>query len=183
MSAPEPISESTGVSDLGTDTNTSKGTRLGSTDGVGKDEWWITFYDLVDRVWSVCTGVCEYAIGKGRIGGISLPEEQHGGDEGVRLIDGNCDGDEIQEDVDMDMGSQVGRGRMIIRQLYHNTHHLHQRLAQIQSDIDLAERNGNGSGVTKSHVRWLGRQWIVGIDDIRFWNDLARRLGFGSSSS
>lgn len=147
--------------------------------GGSGDDWWMTLYDLMDRVWSLCTGVCEYAVGKGRVGEISLGldrdrdyggEGDRDGEEDARLLD-DQDIQDGQEEGDMEMESEVGKGRMIMRQLYHNTHHLHQRLQDLSLD---------DGGITKGQARRLTGQWIVSEDDIRFWTDLRCRWGISS---
>ena len=165
-------------------TNTSQAAAAAAA--AAGDDWWMTLYDLMDRVWSLCTGVCEYAIGKGRVGEISLGVDRDrdprgdGEEEETRLLDDEdddddegADGEEDGDEDEREMNSDVGKGRMIMRQLYHNTHHLHQRLDQLRLEGD----NGGARGITKAQARRLTGQWIVSEDDIRFWTDLSRRWG------
>lgn len=131
----------------------------------GSDDWWITLYNLVDKVWAVCAGVCEYAVGRGRVGHISLDQAEgnRGEDESARLLD-----DESISGIagERDSDDMASRGRLMVRQLYHNSHHLHARLKG--ADI------GSG-GLTSRQARDLTGQWVVSKDDVQFWTDLARR--------
>lgn len=138
---------------------------IGGAQGSGArgPDWWMTLYDLMDRAWSLCTGVCEYAIGRGRVGGdISLPvslEDQDGDeDEGAGLL---------REEGEQSMT----QGQLMLRQLYHNTHHVFARLRQVRS------RNPGDTGdeVTFEQVRELTGRWIVTREDARFWTALAKR--------
>jgi hypothetical protein len=142
---------------------------------VGSD-WWITIYDLVDRVWIICAGVCEYAVGRGQVGQISL-----GDGEDDSLLPGDQD-----EDDEMDEGEgqeeNVRRGRMILRQLYHQTYHLHARLSDIQAEGQ-AEGQGQGEGgLTVGQVRQLSGKWMVKSEDTQFWMDLSRHWEVRSDS-
>lgn len=129
------------------------------------DDWWITFYDLVGKVWAVCAGMCEYAVGRGRVGQISL---DHNEDEGTRLLDEGVDGIAGEGDSD----EVALRGRLMMRQLYHNSHHLQLRLKEVEI--------GTG-GLTSSQARALTGQWVVSKDDLQFWTELARRWDTGRS--
>lgn len=178
------------------------------------DSWWLTFYDLVENVWSLCMGVCEYAIGRGRVGessnggarergrgrGIYLDEAE--GDEDARLLGddeaenqnlrdggedehlnlgGNGDGEEeiLGDGEEGDEDEALRQGRLILRQLYHNTYHLHRRLEEV--------RNGRTKGgLTEKELAVLvGSRWGLGgwmggrggLEEGRFWVDVAGRWG------
>ena len=128
--------------------------------GSGSD-WWLTIYDLVDRVWTICAGVCEYAVGRGQAGQISLGD-RGGNGEGDLLLPGDEDEDDEGEGQDED----AVRGRIILRQLYHQTYHLHARLRAVQAEGRL--------GLSVGQVRELSGKWMVKSDDVQFWQDLSR---------
>jgi hypothetical protein len=138
-------------------------TSVSPSSGSAGDDWWMTIYDLLDRVWSICAGVCEYAVGRGRVGALALSED----DEDARLIpDLDDDGDERSEGEEGE-DEAVRRGRMITRQLHHNTFHLQERLKALRLE--------RGEAPTLRQVRELTGKWIVKEEDARFWMDLARR--------
>ena len=126
--------------------------------GSGSD-WWLTIYDLVDRVWTICAGVCEYAVGRGQVGQVSLGDSAWDGEDDL-LLPGD-DGEDVNGEEE-----DVRRGRMILRQLYHQTYHLHGRVRDVQ-------REGQG-GLTVGQVRELSGKWIVKSEDVQFWQDLDR---------
>jgi len=96
------------------------------------------------------------------------------GEEDARLL-----GDEEEEEEDQDQAEEedggegedeaVRRGRLILRQLHHNSFHLHVRLKEVHK--------GTGE-LTESEVRSLtGKRWFGAGSEARFWIDLARRWG------
>jgi hypothetical protein len=131
----------------------------------------------VDRVWTICAGVCEYAVGRGRVGAGALslgPDEgDEDGDENTQLLldDEGEDGTELGEEDEA-----VRRGRLILRQLHHNTFHLHASLASL--------RVGDGAGgmLSLKQVREVTGKWIVKEDEARFYSDLARRWKVGAGA-
>lgn len=126
-------------------------------------DWWITFYDLFDKVYSICAGVCEYAVGRGQVG-ISLPGDSHS-------RQGLCEGEEEELLQDAE-GNEEGegeadeakRGQMILRQFYHHSYHLGALLEDIPKP---------GEAMTMGKVRELTGKWRVTGDDYKFWSDLA----------
>ena len=126
----------------------------------------MTFYDLFDKVYTICAGVCEYAVGKGQIGSISLPDDpldfRQGGDDGENepLLQ--------HEDENGQVGGKEmrrGQGQLILRQFYHHSFHLHALLEAVVVP---------GSTITMGQVRELTGKWLVTKEDYKFWSDLAR---------
>jgi hypothetical protein len=139
--------------------------------GATKGDWWITFYNLLDQVYNLCAGVCEYAVGRGQIGAISLSEGQGQGrvrGQGSGDGDGEEEGDSLLQNEDsIDEVSKEGRrGQMILRQLYHHSYHLHLLLDAVVTP---------GQVIAMGQVRELTGKWFVNADDHKFWLDLARR--------
>jgi hypothetical protein len=131
----------------------------------------------VDRVWTICAGVCEYAVGRGRVGAGALslgPDEgDEEGDENRQLLPGE-DGEE--EDTEED--EAVRRGRLILRQLHHNTFHLHASLVALR----VGSGGGDGGMLSLKQVREVTGKWIVKEDEARFFSDLARRWKVGAGA-
>ena len=129
-------------------------------------DWWITFYDLFDKVYSICAGVCEYAVGRGQVG-ISLPGDSHSrqglgeGEEEAELLQN----DDV-DDGEGGEGNEAKRGQMILRQFYHHSYHLGALLDNITTP---------GEAVTMGQVRELTGKWRVTGDESKFWSDLAKR--------
>ncbi|KAL1411340.1 hypothetical protein Q8F55_002291 [Vanrija albida] len=145
---------------------------------------WLMVFEVLERIWSLCVGVCEFAIGRGRAGAIALEEDedtlQHllSADGRPELDDVAGDDDEAQDlpplagDNDAPIADDTARrGRLILGQLRHNTHHLYARLLAVAagkwelSDADLRELTG-----ASRLSPWSGR----GSVDSRFWLALAR---------
>lgn len=137
-------------------------------------DWWITFYNLYDKVYTICAGVCEYAVGRGQVGSISLQGDSLGQGDG-RGLDGeeddgllqNQDEDEDDNEEDMREGNEeTRRGQMILRRFYHHSYHLHALLDTVHTP---------GEVMTMGQVRGLTGKWRVTGDEFKFWSDLARR--------
>lgn len=141
----------------------------GGGGGRRTDDWWLTLYGLLDTFWAVCAGVCEYAVGRGRVGAIALSSSRatEQGDEDARLLHGDDDDGESINALagERESDEMATRGRLIMRQLYHNTHHLHARLREV--DIGAGD-------LTSRQARELTGQWVVSKDEIQFWTTLAR---------
>lgn len=80
--------------------------------------WWLFAFEVFERCWSLCVGVCEYATGRGRVGEIALKD----GEDDARLLGPEDlligdDGEAVAED------EAVRRGRLILRQFWHQTYH------------------------------------------------------------
>lgn len=145
---------------------------------------WLLVFEVLERLWNLCVGVCEFAIGRGRVGAIALEEDE---DTLQHLLsaDGRPELDEVGDDDDnaQDLPNlataddepiqddTARRGRLILGQLRHNTHHLYARLLAVAagkwelSDADLRELTG-----ASRLSPWSGR----GSVDSRFWLALAR---------
>lgn len=143
-------------------------------------------FELLERVWKLCVGVCEYAIGRGRVGdsGGSIRIDgdigEGDGEEDARLL-GEVDADDlVREDEEGDEGDEeqaVRRGRLILRQLQHKSYHLHRRLIA-------ATKENKGETLTEAQLRELcGTRWslfsgnLAGTVEGKWWNDLARVWG------
>ena len=128
-------------------------------------DWWITFYDLFDKVYSICAGVCEYAVGRGQVG-ISLSGDNHSrqglgeGEEEELLQD--AEGNEEGEGE----ADEAKKGQMILRQFYHHSYHLGALLDNITTP---------GEAMTMGKVRELTGKWRVTGEEYKFWSDLAKR--------
>ena len=171
---------------------------------------WVYAFELLERMWQLCSGVCEYAIGKGNVGygPIALGPDELGqegsgegeGEEDARML-GDVDdaligsstlrsatqatgvgakagnekltGDEGEDEDEEDL---VRRGRLMLRQLQHNTYHLHARLKSVLGD---GERQ---TGISEPQLKMLvGSRWFGGkISETiegSWWSDLARVWG------
>lgn len=154
--------------------------------------WWLIIYELLEKVWKVCVGVCEFAVGRGNVG------VQGGGGGGVRLS-----GDEEEEqllenagegdllDLLEEAGDEAGtvqeesapeaeedeavrQGRLVLRQLFHHTYHLHSHLLSVLNSRPRGERSIGQ--LTDLEVKTLSGRW-AGAQDAMFWRGLARRWG------
>lgn len=100
-------------------------------------------------------------MGRGQVGQVSLGDSDRDGDgeDDFTLPEDGDQGDRGEEE-------DVRRGRMILRQLYHQTYHLNARLRAVQ---------GTGqSNLSVGQVRELSGKWMVKSDDVQFWQDLSR---------
>lgn len=149
----------------------------------GQGGWWLLAFDIMSSFWALCVGVCEYAVGRGRPAGeIYLQEEE--GDEDARTLLIPRDLEDIEGDDESGMFGQdqeedgaVRRGRLILRQLYHSTFHLHARLVQVRNGTQ--GRRGKGGKLGDKEVKELaGTKLYVSADEARFWQDLAREWAF-----
>jgi hypothetical protein len=135
-------------------------------------DWWITFYDLYNKVYTICAGVCEYAVGRGQVGSISLQGDSIGQGDGRGLDGEEEDGllqnqDEDQnEEGEREGNEESRRGQMILRQFYHHSYHLRALLDTVHTP---------GQVMTMGQVRELTGKWRVTGDVFKFWSDLARR--------
>ena len=139
-------------------------------------------FEMLERIWRLCVGVCDYAIGRGRGDGyghghgpIRIDGVEGRGDEDARLLD-SVDEDTLGEDGDEDQA--IRTGRLLLRQLQHDSFHLHARLKAV------ASKSGKGEMLTEAQCRELcGARWSVwggsvgGTAEGKWWNDLARVWG------
>lgn len=133
---------------------------------------WVWAFELIERAWQLCRGVCEYALGQGNVGDVRLDE----GEEDARLIDT----DSIVDSAGDDEGNGEGEdeairvGRLLVRQFHHNTYHLHSRLRSV--------RRGTGGPLTESELKELcGKGWrwssVGGTVEGKWWINVARTWG------
>ena len=123
-------------------------------------------------------GVCEYAIGRGKVAGelrINEDDENVEGEEDARLL-GDLDEDELEEET-TEEDEAVRKGRLILRQFQHNSYHLHGRLKS-------AIKDASQPRLTEPQLRELcGTRWnLFGIslsetDEGRWWITLAKVWG------
>lgn len=140
---------------------------------------WLIIFEMLERMWSLCVGVCEFALGRGRVGDIALGEDD---DDARRLLttdvaelagtNGEYDDEEQSSDDDSSLPDGMARrGRLILDQLHHNAYHLYARLLAVAagqwelSDADLRELTG-----TSRLSPWGGRKSA----ESQFWLALAR---------
>lgn len=153
---------------------------------IGPGGWWLLAFDIFSSFWALCVGVCEYAVGRGRVGLGEIHSSEEEGDEDARTLLIPRDLEDIEGDEENDAlilgysgeeeDGAVRRGRLILRQLYHSTFHLHARLVQVVG--------GQGSGGRKRFLsdrdvkELAGTKLYVSADEARFWQDLAAEWGF-----
>ncbi|WVR05979.1 hypothetical protein IAU60_003007 [Kwoniella sp. DSM 27419] len=145
--------------------------------------WWLLAFEVISRVWQVCVGVCEFAVGKGRVGGeghVRLDE----GEEDARLLGAddqlslNPPDDESADDETVE-DEAVRRGRLILRQLHHNTYHLHSQLMEVLSKRTNSPETESVPLTRAELKRLVGSKWSLrgSREEERFWSDLARVWG------
>ncbi|OCF45353.1 hypothetical protein I317_00876 [Kwoniella heveanensis CBS 569] len=174
--------------------------------------WWLLAFEILERAWKLCVGVCEFAVGRGRVG---ETDEGHlrldEGEEDARLLDdvdvdvedgepdlidsqprANNDDDDGEAEEDKE-DEAIRRGRLILRQLHHNTYHLHHQLRAIlasRSDISqtapLKEAEIKqliGDSVGRWSWAFAGGGSIGGGGsgaEVAFWKDVSRVWGLTS---
>lgn len=111
--------------------------------------------------------MCEYAVGRGRVGEIHLEE----GDEDARHLPRDLE--DIEDEgilaTQVEEDGAVRRGRLILRQLYHSTYHLHARMVQV------VVNGRRGKQIGDKEVKELtGTKLFVSAEEVKFWRDLAR---------
>ena len=141
---------------------------------------WLWAFELLERAWRLCRGVCEYALGQGNVGDVRL----EGGEEDARLIDphsvldstdGEADSEEDEDGVGAGREDEAIRvGRLLVRQFHHNTYHLHSRLKSV--------RRGTGGKLTETELKELcGKSWrwsrLGDTAEGKWWIDLATIWG------
>ncbi|WWC99799.1 hypothetical protein V866_006707 [Kwoniella sp. B9012] len=144
--------------------------------------WWLLAFELLERAWKLCMGVCDFAVGRGNVG-----EQGHfrldEGEEDARLLD---EDDEIisdlggEEEIDEDPEDEaIRRGKLILRQLHHNTYHLHSKLRKTMDARPRGETSRTAA-LNQTEVRQLvGSKWPLGGSggEGQFWKDIARVWG------
>ncbi|EIW72588.1 hypothetical protein TREMEDRAFT_25151 [Tremella mesenterica DSM 1558] len=164
--------------------------------GVNKRRWWLVFYDVVSGLWTVCRGVCDYALALNLVRPVRLDEgeedaqeigenvpllrndpthidsDEVGGDEGVEGV-GDGDGEEEMEEM-MEEEESVKVGRHMLRVLFHNTHHLYEQLRIVAS-------RSPGRGLGEEEIKSLSGRWAR-ADDKAWWMALSITWGFDQPS-
>ncbi|WWD17777.1 hypothetical protein CI109_102218 [Kwoniella shandongensis] len=156
--------------------------------------WWLLAFELIERAWKLCVGVCEFAVGRGG-GQVHLED----GEEDARLLDDTVDLDldngiitsleEAEAEAEAEGEEEdeaVRRGRLILRQFQHNTFHLNHQLRSTINSRPRSRTNGQvtssaSSPLTNTELRYLvGSKWFGGGGvgpEGRFWQDIARVWG------
>jgi hypothetical protein len=163
--------------------------------------WWLLAFDVFSKAWELCVGVCEYAVGRGSVGVIALREAEEDaallGDDLQGLMeeyegdDGDSEGhdnlyhnheNQYNRDTQGGAGAErpkgkedeaVRRGRLILRQLHHQTFHLHARLVDV-----VGPRSTRKQELDEGEVRaLLGGRVFGGQGEGAFWRDVARVWG------
>ncbi|WVO24479.1 uncharacterized protein IAS62_005847 [Cryptococcus decagattii] len=154
--------------------------------------WWLIIYELLEKVWKVCVGVCGFAVGRGDVGvqgggggGVRLPDDE----EEEQLLENAGEGDllDLLEEAGDEAGTVQGesapeaeedeavrQGRLILRQLFHHTYHLHSHLLSVLNSRPRGERSIGQ--LTDLEVKTLSGRW-AGAQDAAFWRGVARRWG------
>ncbi|ODN91998.1 hypothetical protein L198_05670 [Cryptococcus wingfieldii CBS 7118] len=143
--------------------------------------WWLIIYQVLERAWNLCKGVCEFAVGQGALGG---PIQLADGEEEARLLENDTEDDlldllseadeherEVQVSHQEPEAEPTRQGRLILRQLVHNSYHTHTRLSSVLSARPRGEQSIGQ--LTEQEVRELAGRW-AGKDDVRFWRGIAR---------
>lgn len=157
---------------------------------------WLVVFEMLERIWHLCVGVCEFALGRGNVGSgpIALPD---GEEDAQRLLtadisdllddatqpDSDDDGDDDEDGLDEPSASSstarsssvpddtARRGRLILDQLHHNAYHLYARLVGVAAGgWELSDANLRSLTGASRLSPWGGR----GSGDAQFWLRLAR---------
>ncbi|ORX36087.1 hypothetical protein BD324DRAFT_630100 [Kockovaella imperatae] len=160
---------------------------------------WLVAFELLEKVWRLCVGVCEFAVGRGSVGDIRLEAGEENDPlfgeydesppeigtlanlgniaaEGSDYNDDGAEGDGLSTDVGEE--ESIRRGRLVLRQFHHQSYHFYRRLKQLR-------RGDGGDGLTEAELRELcgtSRWTIWGGDpgstvEGKWWTALARRWG------
>lgn len=135
-------------------------------------------------------GVCEFAVGRGNVGGQGGNGVRLGDDEEEEQLLDNAGeedlldlleeaGDEaatVQEESapEAEEDEAVRQGRLVLRQLFHHTYHLHSHLLSVLNGRPRGERSIGQ--LTDLEVKTLSGRW-AGAQDAIFWRGVARRWG------
>ncbi|BEI85320.1 hypothetical protein CcaverHIS002_0507210 [Cutaneotrichosporon cavernicola] len=143
---------------------------------------WLIVFEMLERVWNLCVGVCEFAMGRGHVvGPIALPE---GEEDARRLLAtdmSELSGDEDDEEAFDEQpivapttipDDTARRGRLILDQLHHNAYHLYARLIGVAAGgWELTDDNLRTLTGASRLNPWGGR----GSVEAQFWLRLARK--------
>ena len=134
---------------------------------------WLLAFEIMERVWRLCVGVCEYAIGRGRVEGeIKLDD---GDEDAEPLLDTDAVPDAVDpDDTIPEEDEAIRRARLILRQLHHHSFHLYKRLSEV-----FQHRSARAVDLSAAELKQLTGKSIGGAQasDRRFWQSLARRWG------
>ncbi|ORY33712.1 hypothetical protein BCR39DRAFT_518735 [Naematelia encephala] len=161
---------------------------------------WLVAFELFERVWRLCVGMCEYAIGRGRVIGdhdISLEDDDltlEDGEEDARVLVGDDIEDAVdeEEEEEEDQGGYneedrllpgdeaeeqrdeaVRTGRLVLKQLWHNSYHLYATLSNVRRKSGREE----SEELSEAELRELvGGKWFGNIQETEkaiFWRNLA----------
>ncbi|WVQ77081.1 hypothetical protein IAR50_006764 [Cryptococcus sp. DSM 104548] len=149
--------------------------------------WWLMVYEVLERAWNLCKGVCEFAVGQGTPGG---PVRLGDGEEGARLLDNEAEEDDLLDLLsEADEHERSGetassatepeaettrQGRLILRQLLHNSYHTHSQLSAVLSARPRGEQSIGQ--LNEQEIKMLAGRW-AGKEDVRFWRGIARGWG------
>lgn len=133
---------------------------------------WLVVFELLESMWHLCVGVCDFALGRGRVG-IQLEDSEDArllrdadvhslldnyDDEDDNIISAEADDGPIPDDT-------ARRGRLILDQFHHNAYHLYARLISVSA----------GSWeLTPAQLKELTGRWTGGNEEERQWLALAR---------
>ncbi|WRT64258.1 uncharacterized protein IL334_001189 [Kwoniella shivajii] len=145
--------------------------------------WWLLAFELLEQAWKLCVGVCQFAVGKGRVGeeGQFRLDE---GEEDASLLGSEDDfGPETVEEQDQIDEHQedeaIRRGKLILRQLHHNTYHLDAKLRSVLGSRPRGDAFRTAS-LNVAEIRELvGRKWHLGgpEGEDQFWLDVSGKWG------
>ena len=158
----------------------SLSTQLSASGGI-----WLFFFELCERAYALCKGVCEYALGVAPVGYIRLDN----GEEDARLLDSpglagvaEAELQDEEEENELDESrpksdsedEAVRVGRLLLRQFHHNTYHLYKRLRKVHSS--------SAKPLTEPELRVLCKKdwsWgpIAQKPESRWWIALAHVWG------
>lgn len=142
---------------------------------------WLIVFEMLERIWNLCVGVCEFALGRGQVGHIALDDDDIDQDSARHLLGADLVGDEDDEEDDDDddeplSGDRVPddlarRGRLILDQFHHNAYHLYARLvSQAAGNWELTDADVRQLTGASRLSPWGGRESTEG----RYWLALAR---------
>ncbi|WVN85166.1 uncharacterized protein L203_100311 [Cryptococcus depauperatus CBS 7841] len=151
--------------------------------GVNKEGgWWLLVYEVLERIWRVCVGVCGFAVGHGNVEGELRLED---GAEDARLLSSAREEDLLdllseaasEENTTLNVTSEdelARQGRLILRQLFHNTHHFYVHLLSVLASRPKEQQSIgqlNDAEVKELTSLWDGKLEVV------FWREITRRWG------
>ncbi|WWC86366.1 uncharacterized protein L201_001242 [Kwoniella dendrophila CBS 6074] len=149
--------------------------------------WWLMAFEILERAWMLCMGVCEFAVGRGNVG-----EQGHlrldEGEEDARLLESSLDDENDlitippgqEDEIDQELEDEaIRRGKLILRQLHHNTYHLHSRLQEVISSRSPGTSSRSAPLSQVEIKQLIGSKWPLSGSggEAQFWVDIARVWG------